>query len=178
MHRFGGINQQRQLMRLGGLAAVMMLCLSACFYHFTGGGLPSHIRTMAVVPFDNETAVADVQREISDSLRTRLTNRLGLRDASVGKADAVVRGTIRQYQADIPVGYNANNSTNAPTSARRQLQMTLDVDVVDQTTGKSLWSRKGFVITGEYEEQKEAQGRAQAIDRVVTAIIEGVQSQW
>jgi len=156
--------------------AVTTLALSACPYHFSGGGLPSHVRTMAVIPFDNQTAVADVQRELSDSLRARLTNRLGLRDASSGKADAVVRGTIRQYQADVPVGYSAN--TNAPTTARRQLQILLDIDVIDQVTGKSLFSRKGFVVTGEYDEQQEAQGRAQAIDRVVTAIVEGVQSQW
>lgn len=156
--------------------ALATLSLSACLYHFTGGGLPSHVHTIAVVPFDNQTPVADVQREISDSLRARLANRLGLRDASVAKADAVVRGTIRQYQADVPVGYSAN--TNAPTTARRQLQILLDIDVVDQVTGKSLFSRKGFVVTGEYDEQQEAQGRSQAIDRVVTAVVEGVQSQW
>lgn len=159
------------------LATLALSALSACVYHFNGGGLPSHIHTIAVVPFDNQTAVADVQREISDSLRTRLSDRLGLRDASTGKADAVVRGTIRQYQADVPVGYSATPS-NAPTTARRQLQILLDIDVVDQITGKSLFSRKGFVVTGEYDEQQEAQGRAQAIDRIVTAIVEGVQSQW
>jgi hypothetical protein len=157
-------------------AAACLLSTSACLYHFSGGGLPSHVKTMAVVPFENQTAVADVQREISDSLRSRLTERLGLRTASVGKADAIVRGVIRQYQADVPVGYSAN--TNAPTTARRQLQILLDIDVVDQVTGKSLFSKKGYVVTGEYDEQQEARGRSQAIDRIVTAIVEGVQSQW
>jgi len=58
------------------------------------------------------------------------------------------------------------------------LQISFDIDVVDQVTGKMLWSRKNFVAEGQYEEQHEAQGRALAIDRVVNAIVEGIQSQW
>jgi hypothetical protein len=33
-------------------------------------------------------------------------------------------------------------------------------------------------VTGQYDEQEEAKGRSEAIDRVVNAIVEGVQSQW
>jgi len=58
----------------------------------------------------------------------------------VANANAIVRGTIRQYLADVPVGYTANTKT--PTSARRLLQISFDIDVVDQVTGKMLWSRK------------------------------------
>jgi len=131
---------------------------------------------MAVVPFDNETPVADLQRELSDSLRSRLLNRLGLREASEGKANAVVRGVIHRYTADIPVGYDA--SQRSATTARRMLQMVLDIDVVDQVTGKTLWSQKNYTVEGQYDEQQEIRGRSQALDRVVNAIVEGAQSQW
>ncbi len=59
----------------------LLLAMGGCLYGFHGGGLPSHIHTISVIPFDNQTAVADVQREISDSLRVRLISRLGLREA-------------------------------------------------------------------------------------------------
>ena len=36
------------------------------------------------------------------------------------------------------------------------LEMVVDVDVVDQVTGKSLWSRKNFVVQGTYPESQEA----------------------
>lgn len=157
--------------------AVIAVSSSACLYRFAGGGgLPGHIKTIAVVPFDNETSVADLQRELSDSLRARLTNRLGLREASEAKASAVVRGTIRRYTADIPIGYSANQRTAG--TARRSLEMVLDIDVVDQTTGKTLWSKKSYSVEGQYDEQQELLGRSQALDRLVNAIVDGVQSQW
>jgi hypothetical protein len=160
------------------IAALFFLTsiMSACIYGFKGGGLPDHIKTIAVVPFDNETAVTDVQREISDSLRSKLARRLGLRDAPENRANAVVRGTIRHYQTDIPVGVNAG--TQAPTTSRRTVSITLDVEVTDQVNGKSLWSRKSFTVEGQYDEGAELQGRSQAIDRIVNTIVEGVQSQW
>lgn len=169
-------------MRLSGafrhFLIVLPLTLAAggCFYGFTGGGLPSHIRTIAVIPFDNQTPVSDVQREISDSLRARLIGRLGLRSAPESRANAVVRGTLRRYEADIPVGYEAR--TRTPTDVGRMLQMVVDVDVVDQKTGKSLWSRKNFMVDGQYPESQERVGRSKAVDKLVTAIVEGVQSQW
>lgn len=169
-------------MRLSGafkqllLVAAVALAANGCFYGFTGGGLPSNIRTIAVIPFDNQTPVSDIEREISDSLRTRLIGRLGLRAAAENRANAVVRGTIRRYEADIPVGYEAR--TRTPTNIGRMLQMVLDVDVVDQKTGKSLWSRKGYMVDGQYQESEERVGRSKAVDKLVTAIVEGVQSQW
>ncbi len=153
-----------------------MLALTGCLYSFHGGGLPSHVHTIAVIPFDNQTPVADVQREISDSLRTRLASKLGLREAAQNRANAIVRGTIRRYEIGIPVGYQAN--TRAVTNVQRMLEMVLDIDVIDQVTGKSLWSRKNYLVQGTYAEGQEAVGRAQAVDKVVSAIVEGVQSQW
>lgn len=164
------------LRRLHRLLPALLLVLSGCLYSFRGGGLPGHIRTIAVVPFENQTPVADLQRELSDSLRARLTNRLGLRSASETRANAIVRGVIRRYEADIPVGLQAN--TRAVTNVQRQLEMVVDIDVVDQVTGKSLWSRKGFVVDGQYQETQEPAGRAKALDKLVQAIVDGVQSQW
>jgi hypothetical protein len=175
MLRFGGINSIARY-TLSLTLAALAASASACLYGFNGGGLPGHVKTIAVVPFDNETPVADLQRELSDSLRSRLANRLGLRPASEAKANAVVHGTIRRYTADIPIGYDANQRT--ATTARRSLEMVLDVDIVDQVTGKTLWSRKAYTVEGQYDEQQELLGRSQALDRLVNAIVEGAQSQW
>lgn len=154
----------------------LLLAAAGCLYGFHGGGLPSHVHTIAVIPFDNQTPVADIQREISDSLRVRLVNRLGLRESSEAHASAVVRGTIRRYESGIPIGVDARS--RGATAVQRSLSMVLDVDVVDQTTGKSLWTRKGYIVEGQYNEGEEATGRSLAVDKLVTAIVEGVQSQW
>lgn len=152
--------------------------LAACFpYGFAGGGLPSHIRTVAVVPFDNQTTASALQQEIVTRLTSEMHDRLGLRAASEGRADAVVRGKITAYQADIPVGYSADpNQVN--TSARRKLQITLDIEIVDQTTGRTLWSQKGLTAEGEYAERAEDDGRQLAVQKIVDDVIAGAQSQW
>lgn len=164
-------------MNRSGAYSLVLLWLTACIpYGFTGGGLPSHIRTVAIVPFENQTATPELPRELTDALRTRLHDRLGLRDESESKANAIVRGTIQRYETDIPIGYSANN--RQATTARRLLQLVVDIEMIDQVTGKALWQRKGLLAEGQYEERGEAAGRRQAIDRIVNDVIEGAQSQW
>ncbi|HEX5437574.1 MAG TPA: LPS assembly lipoprotein LptE [Gemmatimonadaceae bacterium] len=161
-------------------ASLLLPCvalLTACIYGFAGGGLPSHIKTVAVLPFDNQTTASGLQSEIYDQLTHDIQGRLGLRPASEGKADAVVRGTITRYEADIPVGYSANPN-QAVTSARRKLQITVDVEIVDQTTGRTLWTRKGLIAEGEYAERSEDDGRTAAVQKLVDDVIDGAQSQW
>jgi len=162
-------------MRRSGLASVA-LALTGCFYGFSGGGLPSHVHTIAIIPFENRTPSPELQRELTESLRKELHDRLGLRDATEARANAVVRGTIQRYEVDIPVGYSANNKQT--TSAKRQLQITVDVELLDQVNGKTLFQRKGMTAEGQYEERGEADGRKQAIDRIINDIIQGAQSQW
>ncbi|HMI47869.1 MAG TPA: LPS assembly lipoprotein LptE [Gemmatimonadaceae bacterium] len=164
-------------MRRFGVYSVVLVALNACIpYGFTGGGLPSHIRTVAIVPFENQTATPELPRELTDALRSQLKNRLGLRDASEAKATAIVRGTIQRYETDIPIAFNANNKQ--ATTARRLLQLVVDIELIDQVSGKTLFQRKGLLAEGQYEERGEPVGRKQAIDRIVTTVIEGAQSQW
>src|SRR5438105_623795 len=164
-------------MRRSGAYSLVLVALTACIpYGFTGGGLRSHTWTVAIVPFDNQTATPELPREPTDALRTRPHDRLGLRDASESKANAVVRGTVQRYEIDIPIGYSASNKQT--TSAKRMLQLVVDIEMVDQVTGKTLWQRKGLLAEGQYEERGEATGRKQAIDRIVSDVIEGAQSQW
>jgi hypothetical protein len=163
----------RSIRRFG---VASLLILAGCIYKFSGGGLPSHIRTVAVLPFENQTAAAELTRELSDALRKGMQSRLGLRDASEARANAVVRGTITKYEPDVPVAFSAD--PNQATSARRRLQISVDVSIVDQTNGKTLWERKGLSAEGEYAERAEPEGRKQALERIVNDVIEGAQSQW
>ena len=165
-------------MRRSGVRSLALLLLVACWpYGFAGGGLPSHIKSVAVLPFDNETPVPELQRELMERMRGQMTRRLGLRDASEARADAVVRGTIRRYDADVPVGYSADPD-QVTTTSQRKLQIVVDVEIVDQTNGRALWERKGLTADGAYQERAEQAGRREAIEKLVNDVIEGAQSQW
>lgn len=159
------------------IAALALLVASCLPYGFAGGGLPAHVKTVAVLPFENETASPELQREIFELMRRGVQSRLGLKEAAEDRADAVVRGTITRYDPDVPVAYSADAAMSA-TNVRRRLQITVDVEIVDQTTGRVLWQRKGLAAEGEYAERAEPAGRRQAIDRLINDVIEGAQSQW
>jgi hypothetical protein len=160
------------------LPLLALVALGGCLTHYglAGGGLPPHIRTLAILPFENETPSPDLQRELFEAMRRDLNSRLGVRDAPEERADAVLRGVIRTYDVDVPVGFNTT-STQAVAS-RRKLQIVVDVQIVDQTTGKTIFERKGLRAEGEYAERDEAGGRHDAIKRIVNDLIEGAQSQW
>lgn len=161
------------------LAGALLAATAACRlspYKFAGGGLPSSIRTVAVLPFDNQTAVPDLQGELFDSMRRTLLNRLNLRDASEARADAIVRGAIVKYDVDVPVGFSAD--PRAANQARRQLQLVVDVAIIEQASGRTLLERKGLAAKAEYAERNELAGRRQAVERLLNDIVEGAQSQW
>ena len=165
--------------RFGVLESLLLLALATgcgIRYGFAGGGLPAHIRTMAVLPFENETASAELQRELFELLRRDLRARLGVREGAETTADAVVRGTIKTYDVDIPVGFSAD--PQQAVTARRKLQITLDIEIVDQSNNRVLWERRGLRAEGEYAEQAEAAGRRLAIQKIVNDVVEGAQSQW
>jgi len=170
----------RLIRRSGTFSLLLGLILlgSSCVPHygFSGGGLPSHVRTMAIQPFDNETPTPELQRELLDAMRKELQSRLGVRDAPEARSDAVVRGVIRNYDADVPVAYSSNPAQ--AVTARRRLRITVDVEIVDQTTNKTIWEKKDLSAEGDYAERDEAGGRRNALRHIVNDIVEGAQSQW
>ncbi len=162
----------------GLLASLSVLLLGGCLYGFAGGGLPPSIKTVAVLPFDNQTPEPTLTQEVSVAVREAVQSRLGLREASENQADAVVRGTISRYEPDLPVAYQGNTQNNQVTVSRRLVQITVSVEILDQRRGKSLWSRSGLLLEGDYNPGQERDGRQKALDKLVTNIVEGAQSQW
>ena len=170
-------------MRRSGLASILpalLLIFTACIggvrYGFAGGGLPAHIRTVAVMPFENRTTLPDLTSEIHELLRSELDRRLGLRPAPEQRADALLTGVILRYDADVPIGFSAD--PRQANTARRKLQIAVDISIVDQTTGRTLWERRNLVVDGEYAERADAEGRQRALEQLINQIIEGAQSQW
>lgn len=162
----------------GFLASLSALALGGCLYGFAGGGLPPSIKTVAVLPFDNQTAEPTLTQEVSVRVREAVEGRLGLRQASESQADAVVRGTITRYEPDVPVAYTGRDDGNTVNVTRRLVQITVSVEILDQRQGKPLWQRNGLLLEGDYEPGQELRGRERALEKLVTNIVEGAQSQW
>jgi hypothetical protein len=161
---------------ISGLLGSLSLLAGLACYGFAGGGLPPAIKTVAVLPFDNQTPEPTLTQEISRAVREAVEQRLGLRQATEPRADAVVRGAITRYEPDLPVAYTGGDSTVSVT--QRELQITVSVEILDQRQGKALWQRNGLTVRGSYAPGQEREGRRKALDDLVVIIVEGAQSQW
>ncbi|OLD94141.1 MAG: hypothetical protein AUG79_09495 [Gemmatimonadetes bacterium 13_1_20CM_4_69_16] len=151
------------------------LALAACLYGFAGGGLPN-IKTVAILPFDNQTPEPALTKEVNDAVLEAFQGRLGLRPAAETNADAVVRGRVVRYEPDVPLSFQPGQGRTDVT--RRQVQITVDVELVDQREGKTLWQKQGLTVLGEYRPPQEVEGRKLALQKLVNDLVDGAQSQW
>ena len=156
--------------------ALSPLCTAACLYGFAGGGLPGHVKTVAVLPFENQTAEPALTQEVNDAVLQALEGRLGLRLAAEASANAVVRGTIVRYEPDLLLSQVPGQGE--VTVTRRRVRIVVNLEIFDLVEGRALWQRSGLMVDGEYAPPAEADGRRVALEKLVADIVDGAQSQW
>lgn len=166
--------------RIPGLVPLLLgsaLLSGGCLYKFTGGGLPAGIRTVAVLPFDNLTPEPTLTQEVGKAVREAVESRLGLRAAGESQADALVTGSIQRYEPDMPVSFTGQTTSGVTEVTRRMVQLTVNVKIMDQKESKVLWE-KSVLVTGDYSPGQEIEGRKRALEKLITDIVDGAQSQW
>ena len=164
--------------RFGALLALVLV--SGCSYSFrAGAGVPEHVRTIAIAPFENETNRFELSGELYDELLRNLPRALGIRTAGEDQADAVVRGSITQYDVRAP-NYRAAQQGQAAQVLQRQVSIVVAVEIVDLVENVILWEGRSVQAQGEFLEASETEdiGRAEAIELLVQKIVDGAQSNW
>ena len=151
------------------------LALAGCVYGFAGGTLPD-VKTVAILPFENDTPEPTLTQQVTDAVRQALESRLGLRIATEATADAIVRGRVVRYDPDLPIAIQPGQGQ--VTVTKRKVQLTVDVEIVNQRDGTTVWKRQGLLADGEYSPPAEADGRRLALQKLVNDIVDGAQSQW
>lgn len=174
--RGGARGRRRFLFRLAPLVA---LAAGSCNYSFTAGaGLPSHIRTIAIVPFENDTNRFELTQELHEALLRELPRALGLTLAGEEAADAVVSGTVQGYELQAPL-YRRGQQAQTVQVLQRQVVLRVEVQILDRENYTILWEQQ-LRSTGQYLEASETEevGRAEAIELCVQEIVDGAQSNW
>jgi len=167
-------------MRILLVSCLTLLTLAGCVYSFAGGGLPRHIRTVAVVAFENETPQPLLESEVEARMQEELPRNLGVRLAAEAAADAVIRGRI--------VGYDELASSFRPSQGddqtvpvvQRQVRITYEAEIYDMREDRSLWRAQSQSVIGNFQPDSETPevGRSRAVQELVRNVIEGAQSQW
>lgn len=171
--------------RPAGLAALLAVLLAGCVYSFVGGGLPGHVRRVAILEMENESAEPLLETDIQQALQAELPRRLGVRLAEEDVADAVVRGTIRSYgEAPASIRPSQRGDPGDPGEApvvQREVRLTVDIEIYDLVEDRVLWRASGQTVAGSFNPESAesaANGKARAIEELVQRVIEGAQSQW
>ncbi len=161
-------------------AALLVLALSGCNYSFrAGAGLPEYVRTIAIIPFENETNRFELTQMVHDELIRAIPRALGLSLAGEEAADAVLAGSIRSYDLVAP-SYRQGSTRGSLEVTQRQVGITLSVEIVDQIENVILWDNSSLRAQGQYLNASETEevGRNKAIEILVHEIVDGIQSNW
>ena len=165
------------------LAAVTVMAaataMAGCNYSFQAGSFPPpHVRTIAIEPFDNESDRFEVASELYDELVRSLPSALGVRQAGLESADAVVRGSVTRYDVQAP-NYRAGAGGQPAEVLQREVRITISVQIVDRVENVILWESNSETAQGLFAEgAPEEEGRRAAIELLVQAIVDGAQSNW
>jgi TolB-like protein len=156
---------------------IAVLVAAGCNYGFRSGSFPDHIRTVAILPFDNDTNRFELTQEIHEELLQTLPRALGVTNAGEDAADAVVRGRIVRYDLTSPLF--RSDQLGQVDVLQRQVGIRVEVELVDNVENVILWDDRGLSTQGQYlEGEPEEVGRAEAIELLVQRIVDGAQSNW
>lgn len=136
--------------RLFVQAAILaaLYAAGACGYSLAGRGafLPPHIRVIGVPLFTNNTPVFDVERRITERVRSELAGRGRYRiETSSDGADAVLTGEI----SSITIAPAAFNDQRQAT--RYALVLTARIEFRDVKNNKVIWNNPAMQFREEYE---------------------------
>ena len=88
-------------------------------------------------------------------------------------------------RTDLPHGddstvdpFPATGAANQVDVTRRQVELTVDITVVEQKTGRTLWDGKNQLVQGDYQPGHEEDGRRKALALLVNKVIDGVHQNW
>ncbi len=157
---------------------IEVLTAGGCNYSFRSGSFPDHIRTVAILPFDNDTNRFELTQEIHEELLRTLPGALGVTNAGEDVADAMVQGRIVRYDLTTPL-FRAGQQNNQVDVLQRQVNIRVEVEMIDLVENVILWDDRGLRTQGQYlEGQPEEVGRVEAIELLVQRIVDGAQSNW
>lgn len=130
------------------IVLALVLPLSGCGYSLAGRGsfLPDYIRTIGVPQFTNTTTVFDIERLVTQRVRSEFIGR--------GKYTVVperegVDGLLLGEISSITFSPSAFNQQNQAT--RYTLTVTARIEFRDVAADKVLWSNPALQFSEEYE---------------------------
>ena len=146
-----------------------VLVSASCHYSFTGSSVPSHLKTVAIPLFDDQSAFGE------PGLREKLTNKLierfvrdnSLQVADKTRADSIVEGVIVGVRDEPTVVEKGESVT------KRRITMTVQATFQDMKLKKRVWEKQ-LSDWGDYEIGGGPAQRQVGIDAAIEKLSEDI----
>ena len=126
-------------------ALLIILSLTACGYHFSGGGeLPEGIKKLSIGIFKNKSGETGIETLVTNDLVNQFTRFENVRIVERDQAEAILTGTIKASR----IRTIAHESPSQP--AERRITLFLDVELTSPD-GKKLWAANDISASDSYE---------------------------
>jgi len=156
--------------------APILLSLCGCIYTFSGSSLPSHLKTVEITLFSNQSLEPNVADEITLALNNEVVSG-NLLKVVQRDGDAVITGTVTSY-SNTPYTYGATE-TRQVSVQQYVVRINAQVEFTDKKKNEAIY--KGSV-TGEgiydLQKQKEQDGKQSAIKELVQRIMQNSVQGW
>jgi hypothetical protein len=129
---------------LAGLLLAGLLPGSGCTYSFTGSNLPSHVKTVAIPNFANETLEPGLDQEITTVVIDRFIKDGRLKLAPEGKASCRLAGRVVKYENRV------NNYGPDESPQDYIVVVTVALALRDMVKDRELWKDDALTRTAVY----------------------------
>jgi hypothetical protein len=128
---------KRTLVLFAAVICFILIC-PACKLSLNGTSIPPTMKTIRVDFFENNAAlvVNNLSTTFTEAIKDRIRNTTRLSIVRVEEADAVMSGSITDYNI-APVSINATSNNVAPIAGLSRLSITVSVKYVDNIDKKN-----------------------------------------
>ena len=143
-------------------------------YSFSGSSIPSHIKSVAIPIFENETAEFGIKEKVTDALLENFISENILKISDKKNADSIIRGTIMKI-TDVPFTFDENEIV-------QEYRVTIYLNLVwhDQVKDNDLFDGKinGWGVYPANSPEERDDGIEKAIERLISEITNKTLSGW
>jgi hypothetical protein len=161
--------------RINFLFIATILLFHGCLFYSFKGALPSHIKTVAVPLFIDNTAYPGVREDLTNKVIDGFIADNTLRVVSESEADIVVTGTISS------ISQKARIITSGEEVQEFQMFVNVQAKCEDIRTNKVLWEKAinqfGVMSASASQDERDA-AIQEALDKISEDILNNTLANW
>ncbi len=162
-------------MRKINILILLMLLHSGCSYYNVSGSLPSHIKTVAVPIFENETVEIDIVEGITEEVIDAIIEDGNMKVVSEFQSDAIVNGII------IDIIEEADTFSKDEEADQFKIRIFAKVQFFDRKKNSVIWEEErmeGWARFDTSDTSSREDGIKEALEMLAKEIIDKTVSGW